>query len=489
MRAFAQNAVRHLAWRFVRTWETVQIAVVAAAVLLPVVLGERLKRGRMAAALILAMIVQLAVEGYRWQLLPLEVTTLVLVVTDVLRDERRVRGVQRFRRGALGPIGVAGLMIFPLALPIPELPIPTGPFPVGTQTFVVVDRERLEAYGLADTVEGEDPPEPSEPRRFVVQAWYPAVDIEGQEPVVWNPDFDVVGPALAERLGFPGFFLSHVGDISSSSYDGASAASGRLPVVIYSHGWTGFRTIALHQIESLASRGFIVLAADHTYGSVAEVFPNGEVVTYDPRALPDEDTVEAEQFLEAGEQLVETFAGDLVAIMDGLEAGQSGPFSTLAAEPDLGRIGIFGHSTGGGAAVRACIDDSRCDAVLGMDAWVNPIPDRVVAREFSQPSLFMRSDGWRGTPNDGRLRGLAERSPFESYWIGIEGAGHNDFVLAPLFSPVADRLGLKGPIPSERVVPIIDTYLTAFFQRHLLGTGGSALDEATPPEVSLEFLP
>jgi hypothetical protein len=101
----------------------------------------------------------------------------------------------------------------------------------------------------------------------------------------------------------------------------------------------------------------------------------------------------------------------------------------------------------------------------------------------------MRSDGWRGTPNDGRLRGLAERSSFESYWIGIEGAGHNDFVLAPLFSPVADRLGLKGPIPTERVVPIIDTYLTAFFQRHLLGTGGSALDEATPPEVSLEFLP
>jgi predicted dienelactone hydrolase len=473
----------------VRTWETVQIAVVAAAVLLPVVLGERLKRGRTAAALILVLITQLVVEGYRWQLFPLEVTTLVLAVTDVLRDERRVRGLQRFRRGALGPVGVAALMILPLSLPIPELPTPTGPFPVGTQTFVVVETERLEEYGLPEAVEGEDPPEPSRPRRFVVQAWYPAVDVAGQEPLVWNPDFDVVGPAMADRLGFPGFFLSHVGEISSSSYEGVPAVSGRLPVVIYSHGWTGFRTIALHQMESLASRGFIVLAPDHTYGSVAEVFPNGEIVTYDPRALPDEATVEPEEFLEAGERLVETFAEDLVAIMDGLEAGGSGPFSRLAAEPDLGRIGLVGHSTGGGAAVRTCIEDSRCVAVLGMDAWVNPIPDRVVARELSQPSLFMRSDGWRGTPNDGRLRGLAERSSFESYWIGIEGAGHNDFVLAPLFSPVADRLGLKGPIPTERVVPIIDTYLTAFFQRHLLGTGGSALDEATPPEVSLEFLP
>ena len=469
-----------------RTWETVQIGVVAAAVLLPVLFGQRLKRGRMAVVLILAMVVQLIVEGYRWQLIFLELTTVGLAVADVLREERRVRGLQRFRRGALGPVGVAMLALFPMALPIPEMPIPTGPFSVGTQTFVIVDDERLEAYGLAEPEEGEEAPEPSEPRRFVVQAWYPASDVAGLEPVVWNPDFDVVGPAMAERLGFPGFFLSHVGEIDSSSYSAPPAVSGRLPVVIYSHGWTGFRTIALHQMESLASRGFIVLAADHTYGSVAEVFPNGDVVTYDPRALPAEDE---DGYEEAAEQLVETFAEDIVAIMNALEQGRGGPFSRLAAEPDFDRIGVFGHSTGGGAAVRACIEDERCQAVLGMDPWVAPIPDRVVARELSQPALFMRSDGWRGTPNDGRLRGLAERSPAESYWIGIEGAGHNDFVLAPVFSPVADRIGLKGPIPADRVIPIVDTYLTAFFQRYLSGDGGSALDEASPSEVMLEFLP
>ena len=472
-----------------RTWETVQLAVVAVAVLLPVLLGYRLKRGRLAVVLLVAMLAQLFIEGYRWQLLPLELTTLGLAVTDVLREERRVRGLQRFRRGALGPLGIAALAVLPIALPIPELPIPTGPFPVGTQTFVVIEEERLEEYGLPEREEGEDPPEPTEPRTFVVQAWYPAADVEGLEPLPWNPDFEDVGPALAGRLGFPGFFLSHLAGIPSSSYDSPVAVSGRLPVVIYSHGWTGFRTIALHQMESLASRGFIVLAADHTYGSVATVLPNGSVIEYDPRALPDDLAGDSEEYREASEQLVETFSEDLTSILDALEAGASGPLSRLRAEPDLARIGIFGHSTGGGAAVRTCIDDIRCSAVLGLDAWVNPIPDRIVARELSQPSLFMRSDGWRGTPNDGRLRGLAERSPFESYWMGIEGAGHNDFLLTPVFSPVADRLGLKGPIPSDRIVPIVDTYLTAFFQRYLLGTGGAALDEPPPAEVSLEFLP
>ena len=81
---------------------------------------------------------------------------------------------------------------------------------------------------------------------------------------------------------------------------------------------------------------------------------------------------------------------------------------------------------------------------------------------------------------------MSERSPAVSYWIGLEGAGHNDFVLTPVFSPYADVLGLKGPIPSERVVPILDDYLNAFFDRYLLGVGGALLDETPPPEMAIE---
>ena len=124
-----------------------------------------------------------------------------------------------------------------------------------------------------------------------------------------------------------------------------------------------------------------------------------------------------------------------------------------------------------------------------MDPWVEPIPDRIVAKELQIPSLFMRSDTWRDTPNDGRLRGLAERSPSISYWMGIEGADHNDFVITPILSPVASLLGLKGPIPADRVIPIIDDYLTAFFDRYLFGVGGAVLDEPPPPEVTLEVIP
>lgn len=475
-----------------RQFEIIQLVAVAVGVVLPVLLGARLKRARMAGALVVAMVVQLVVEGFRWQLWPLELATIGMAIGDVVVFDRAITGLQRFRRAVLGPVGVVLLAALPAALPIPEMPVPQGPYVVGTQTFVVIDDERLEEYGLPEAAEGEEAPEPSEPRMLVVQAWYPASSTEGEDRLVWNPDWDVVGPAMADRLGYPGFFLSHA-DVLGWSYDSLPAVSGRLPVVIYSHGWTGFRSIAVNQMETLASRGFIVLAADHTYGSIASVFPNGEVVELDPRALPEhvDDGGEAsdETYDEAAEELLETFSDDLASIVDGLEQGATGPFSRLRAEVDLDRIGVFGHSTGGGAAVRFCIEDERCRAVLGWDAWVNPIPDRIVARELGQPSLFARSDEWRQLPNDGRLRGLAERSPEASHWIGIDGAGHNDFVAVPLFSPVADRLGLKGPIPADRIVPILDSYLVGFFERYLLGSGGVIFDGASPPEVSYEYLP
>jgi hypothetical protein len=241
-------------------------------------------------------------------------------------------------------------------------------------------------------------------------------------------------------------------------------------------------------MEMLASHGYVVIAPDHTYGALTTRFPDGDIVGFDPDALPDEEITDPDVYADRAVQLVDTFTDDLIGLVDALELGEAGPFGSIATHADLGRIGVYGHSTGGGAAVRFCLSDERCDAVLGMDAWVEPVPDRIIANEATVPMLFMRSDGWRGTPNDGRLRGLAERSTDVTYWIGIEGAGHNDFVVTPFFSPVAARLGMKGPISVGRVVPIIDRFLRGFFDSALLGAGTAAVEQNPFREVTLEVL-
>ena len=322
----------------------------------------------------------------------------------------------------------------------------------------------------------------------MAQVWYPA-DLESDDdPLPWSEDWDVVAPAMAEELGFPSWFLNHTRYTESNAYDSLPVADGTFPVIIYSHGWTGFRTIAVNQIENLVSNGYMVIAPDHTYGAVATKMTGGIVIEYDPAALPEEEVVGEETYLAAGQELIFTYADDIVSVMNALDEGADGPFGTLAGSADMTRIGVYGHSTGGGAAVKVCLEDERCDAVLGLDPWVEPLPDRVIKQTTTRPGLFMRSDGWRGTENDAVLRGLAGRSEESTYWLGVEGAHHSDFVITPLVTPFAAQFGLKGPIPAGRIIPIIDNYLLGFFDVFLLGTGPAALDNVSFEEVSVELI-
>jgi len=450
----------------------------AFAVAWPAVFGIRTRRGIVAGLLLALFIVHWQVEGLRWQMIPAYGAALGLAIGDILTVERRLHWTQRISRGIFGMAGVALGAVLPLALPVPELPVPTGPEPIGTVTIELVDPEREEIYGL----------QPGGPRRLMAQVWYPAVPEGEIEPIPWSEDWDVVAPGVSTLMGYPGWFLDHTRYTDTHSAPSLPVAPGTFPVVVYSHAWTGFRTIAVNQIESLVSNGFVVVAVDHTYGAVATRFPDEQVVVYDPEALPDRQVAGEEVYNQAIEDLVGVFSEDILTVVNALEEGTDGPFGALASSADVTRLGVYGHETGGGAAIQFCLEDERCDAVLGLDPWVEPIPDRVLAISAARPALYMRSDETRGTENDALLRGIAERSDDTTYWIDVEGAIGNDFVGAPLLSPLADRFGWSGSIPAGRVIAIIDRYLVGFFDVFLLDTGSAAIDTATFDEVSLEVI-
>lgn len=441
----------------------------------PVVFGTRPRRGLAAGVLLLSLVIQVQFEGFRWQLVPLYLTAIGLAVGDVFFLERKVEWSNRITRGLLGMLGLGVAVALPLLLPVPDLPVPSGPETVGTTSVQIIDRSRDEIYG----------PRPGGPRELMAQVWYPAELDELSEVTTWSEDWDVVAPAMARDLGFPSWFLNHTRYTDANSSRPASLAEGSYPVIIYSHGWTGFRTVAVNQMELLASNGFIVIAPDHTYGSVAVRLEDGEVVPNDPEALPDEEEIGAEAYAEASTALVDTYAADIVSILNELDSGSEGAFAEIVDGADLNLVGIFGHSTGGGAAVKVCLTDERCDAVLGMDPWVEPLVERDLRNTMTRPALYMRSDGWRDTPNDALLRGIAARGEEVTYWLAIDGASHNDFTVAPFFSPVAGQLGLVGSIPAGRLVPIVDNYLLGFFDVFLLGTGSAALDSVSFEEVSV----
>lgn len=447
------------------------------AIVWPALFGVRPRRGIVAVALLGLVIAQWQVEGFRWQLLPLYIVALGLAAGDLVAvEERHLPWFRRVGRGIFGLVGL-GLVVAPaLILPVPQLPLPAGPLTIGTTTTEV--RSVVPDGGFGGDRTGH--------RTVVVRAWYPAQPVDKQKPEPWVSDFDVVVPAFARHIGRPGFFFDQARYTRSHAYRDAPVAAGAFPLLIYSHDWGEFDTIAIDQIESLVSQGYVVIAVDHPGGAVATVV-DGRVIPLATGALdPPDATAEEKAAAQAG--VIDTFASDVTAVLDEVAQGTEGALGDLAAAIDQDAVGMWGHGVGGGAVLDVCLTDPRCKAVAGLDALVAPFPDQLLATTATRPMLLMRSDAWRGNENDAVLKGMVARSRTMTYWVDVLGADSSDFVAAPVISPVADRLGLKGPIDGRRVMMINHRFLSGFFDRFLLGTGSAALDTATFPEVNVEVV-
>jgi predicted dienelactone hydrolase len=427
----------------------------------------------------------LLLEGYRWQMVPVYVvvTAMAWVGGRLLRKPDpglQIGRSEPSKIGLLALIPVALMVVAPALVPVPRLPEPSGPFEVGTISLHLIDDNRTEIYG----------PDPGGPRELMVQLWYPARPEPSAETGPWTDDLRHIGPANAERLGFPSFVLDHLALAKTNSYPDAplSGAVERYPVIIYSHGWTGFRTVNVDQSEALASHGYVVVSVDHTFGSIMTVFPEGRAVGVDRNALPDEEKVGVKLYQERAQTLVEVFVADLTFVLDSLEVIDEDD-ERFAGRLDLDRVGLYGHSTGGGAVVTVCHADERCVAGAGLDPWIEPVPLNVISDGLAQPFLFVRSEEWTTYDNDPLLVDLYAHGGGGQYLASIAGTEHWDFVMIPLLTPLAPQLGLKGPIKSERVMAITDDLLVSFFETHLgEGTNVDVDDVGSRyPEVIMEW--
>ena len=430
----------------------------------------------------LVMGLHLVIEGYRWQMVPAYALTALLLLLNVRRRASTTTStVWRRVRGALSVLLIALIAAPPVIFPVPQLPTPPGSFAIGTLTYDWVDATRAELYGT----------DPNTKREIMVQAWYPAEAVSGAQTAPWMERLEVAGPRIATYLRLPSFVMDHAELVRTHSHASApiSRAEARYPVILYSHGWNGFRANSTDQMEALASEGYVVFSIDHTYGAMLTVFPDGRVILNNPKALPADGTPEAEA-QRIREALAGTYAADIRFVLDQLEKLNAGEIdSRWAGKLDLDRVGVFGHSTGGGGVVLACSQDARCKAGLGMDAWVVPVPDDVIAGGLPQPFLFMRSEVWREQArNDPRLDQLFLGLRQGGYRLTIAGTRHYDFTLVPLLTPLAPALGLKGPIDGARGMRIITDYLLAFFDQTLKGQASALLDgpAAQYPEVTFE---
>ena len=424
-------------------------------------------------ALVLTLI-HFFIEGYRWQMIP--IYALALLLTAITLFSLDAKPLASYLTLILLAISTA----LPILLPVPSIPTPSGPYDVGTRIYELTDLARKEIYS------GKD-----EPRRFLIQIWYPSEISSSDQRAPWMAKAKIFTPAIAGQIGMPSFFLDHLALARIPAYKESKVAISdqAYPVILFSHGWNGFNAQNTSQALELASHGYIVIGIQHTYGAVITVFNDGTVAKNNPSALPS--GAPNEEYETAAHILSDQWANDLGFTLDFMQLQNNDPNSPFHALADLERVGVYGHSTGGGAAIEFCGTDTRCKSLLGMDPFMRPVSYEVLDTGVPQPSFFMFSQSWIDdveSRNNELFHKFYPNVQHPLAVISIDGTSHYDFADLPLLSPLAPQLGLKGPINGKRVTTIINDYLLSFFNMTLKGETTNLFEDHSEKYLEVKII-
>jgi predicted dienelactone hydrolase len=433
--------------------------------------------------ILISVVLHILLEKTRWQMAPAYV--LLVVLTVALLDQRASQSPGVLARWMVGSglffgwlMFVIGV-IFSVALPIFKFPAPTGPHQIGVRDFHFIDESRAEDFST----------DPNVRRELMVRVWYPSQPESGAQTQPFWPDANRTGPPILDRYGFPSFVLNHLSLVKTHSYLNAPLLdqSKTYPVLVFSHGYgqSDF-SMNLTQMEELASHGYIVFSINHTYESWATVFPDGRVIPESEVAF---NTLHGSsgKMLDLNARLF-TWVADTQFVLDRLERINNDVSDPFAGRLDLERLGVFGMSFGGATATEICLIDSRCKVGANMDGGQFGYVD-FSANHLQVPFMFFYSERNNGM-NDYIYEGVENRA----YRIVVAGSSHANYTDAPLWSPFSKYASEMvrypiGTIDQHRMTSITNSYLLAFFNRHLKNQQSPLLDKVVSqfPEVDFRF--
>lgn len=339
--------------------------------------------------------------------------------------------------GLLGAPGAGAAPLAPAGSPL-RLPAPTGPHPVGLRTVHLVDPSRTDPW--AGGV-----------REVMLTVLYPARTVRGfprapQLGPVAAGVFADYAPLVHPGLPEPG--AVDWGAVLTHGHVDAPPLPGRRPVLLYSPGGGDSRTLGTSLAEDLASHGRVVVLVDHP-GDASQVELPGGVRTTVLFGPPDAETFRT---------MIDTRVADLRFVLDRL-----GGLPT-AGVMDPGRVGAYGHSAGGTAAVYAACDDERIRAVANLEGFLDLRPLDGPAR-LGRPLLLFRTDGFE------------EAARIDRSWAGLRASrallvrsGHGAFTDYGAFVPQLEAAGLVTGTARAALVGTGDPARTRAVLRHRVGS-------------------
>ncbi len=327
-----------------------------------------------------------------------------------------------------------------------------------------------------------------------MEIWYPAPDdvADRQTEVMWMGQFipEPVSDALGEIV-LPDVDTRAVREVP------LRVPESPYPVVVFSHGFGGFRLQSVDFTTHLASRGYVVVAADHPGRSLDAVLPclfapALEGCDLDAFGGDDPAPDQIDDILE-WLPLANT---DGTGLVDGLSEAFVGAL-------DLDHMGLSGHSAGGATTSREGDTREVFDALLpmgGADDTARDVPTLLMGSTCDGMFTMEQMEDIHGGLADGAL-------------LSIEAAGHLAYTdlcalelgefaaeyleprddINPLFldglvllaidgcpgivpeEPPASECA-DGYLPLEDSFPIVRHYSTVFFDQQLRASGDGPTD-------------
>ncbi|MEP6833303.1 MAG: hypothetical protein ABJB74_07905 [Gemmatimonas sp.] len=356
------------------------------------------------------------------------------------------------------------------------LPAPTGRYGVGTTSWNVTDPDRRESIGALGGA-----------RQVKVYAWYPTVPITRKPSGQRAP---YLRETIAEARTFALLYrdssvFDHLEGVQTHAIldDTLVGGTARLPVLIFSHGYTGLVSAYTALLEDLASCGFIVLSIAHPYEVVATRLSDGSLVTIfdsaghirpelldvvnewavedSTMAMVTHATTDAEQlrilrgYLSGNSktrEAIDRWVKDTKLVLDQLpQLPRRSIGGQLDRHGDFAHLGVFGHSMGGVVAGQFCVEDSRCRAGLNLDGI--PQSGTMIDAKMKAPFLMVYS------ARPGRLGAsdvIYRRAASTYYRVDVDNTLHADF---------SDMIYWRGPLHSGTIDPDRATALTRLIVR------------------------
>jgi len=382
-------------------------------------------------------------EGFRWQLIPAYFVLLFILI----RTLRKI-STNKWSIGA-GILGLTLSLLFVTLLPTVIHNKNTGQFAVGTFHFEVNDTQRQ--------------------RKLPTKAWFPIENTDSLKRALWMKTYKQTGPKIAALAGMPKFIFTHIANYKPTFESHPdNAVSNSKPLILLSHGRGAIKEFNAFMAQEFSSHGYVVIAADHTGGSLLSILNDGTEIHFDPKEFGENENLNPDDKQDRVQELGKRWAADLDAILES--------FTKRYPEYQNRKVIVGGHSTGGGSSIQYCATREHCLGVIALDPWFEPNSDNILANGINKSLLSIFSDPFEKDfepINHQRFETIATTMRNKNVFVKevvIAKSGHLDYCDAALLSPYSYLFGQdKGKIKTRRVMQIINEHALTF--ANTLATG------------------